>query len=219
MVTGSVQTRFPQDRQVLPKPSGEERTLIVAAQNRDARSFGLLMQKYQLAAYHTAFRILGDLDSAADATQEAFISAYKHLNSFRGGSFKAWLLRIVTNACYDQLRAKQRRPVASLEAIVVGGSARGAPPETGATESPEDIVQQRELGELIQKGLQTLSIDQRIAVVLSDVDGFGYEEIARITATNIGTVKSRLSRGRNQLRDFLIGQGEFPKTYAFVGRG
>ncbi len=214
MVTGSAQTRFPQDRQVLPKPPGDERTIIAAAQNSDASSFGQLMQTYQLVVFHTAFRILGDLDSAADATQEAFISAYKHLNSFRGGSFKAWLLRIVTNACYDQLRAKQRRPVASLEAVAVEGSARGAPPETVATESPEDIVQQRELSEVIQKGLQSLSVDQRIAVILSDVDGFSYEEIARITATNVGTVKSRLSRGRNQLRDFLIGQGEFPKTCA-----
>ncbi|MBC7251685.1 MAG: sigma-70 family RNA polymerase sigma factor, partial [Anaerolineae bacterium] len=87
----------------------DEKTLIAAAQQGDLEAFNRLVLTYQNITYNLAYRILGDADAAADATQDAFLSAYRAITRFRGGSFKAWLLRIVTNACYDQLRIKQRR--------------------------------------------------------------------------------------------------------------
>jgi RNA polymerase sigma-70 factor (ECF subfamily) len=210
MVTMCAQSGFSKRPYVVREPRADERKIIGAAQKGDVRSFNRLVCAYQGVVYHTAFRVLGDPDAAADATQDALISAFKHLRSFRGGSFEAWLLRIVTNACYDQLRARQRKPTVSLEALTVEGDTPAMPAST--SRAPEEFVEQRDLSEVIQKGLQALATDQRLTVTLADVDGFSYEEIAWITNTNIGTVKSRLSRGRGLLRDFLIGQGEFPGT-------
>jgi RNA polymerase sigma-70 factor (ECF subfamily) len=196
----------------------DERGMIAAAQRGDVPSFNQLVRAYQALVFHTAFRVLGDSDAAADATQDAFISAYKNIKSYRGGSFKAWLLRIVTNSCYDQLRTKQRKPTASLDALLVDPD--NPAPGLGETqeESPHEFAERQELGATIQQGLETLPPDQRITLVLSDIDGFAYEEIAEITGTNLGTVKSRLSRARAHLREFLLAQEELlPSTYRLKG--
>src|SRR6185503_20528247 len=97
----------------------DEPVLIREAQHGDLTAFNRLVLEYQSALYNVAYRIMGDVDSASDATQEAFISAYKNIRGYRGGSFKGWLMRIVTNACYDELRRRKRRPAASLEALPV----------------------------------------------------------------------------------------------------
>lgn len=191
-----------------------EPDMIVAAQKGDVASFNQLVRAYQSIVYHTAYRVLGDGDAASDATQDAFISAYKNIKSFRGGSFKAWLLRIVTNACYDQLRAKKRKPTASLDALLVDPDNPAPGLGEAREESPHDHAERSELANWIDKGLQTLPYDQRITLVLSDIDGFAYEEIAQVTNTNVGTVKSRLSRARAHLRDFLLQQQELlPASY------
>ncbi len=188
--------------------------MIAAAQRGEVPSFNQLVRAYQGMVYHTAYRVLGDGDAAADATQDAFVSAYKNIKSFRGGSFKAWLLRIVTNACYDQLRARQRKPTASLDALLIDPD--NPAPGLGETheESPHDHAERQELAAMIQKGLQTMPVEQRVTLVLSDMDGFAYEEIAQVTGTNVGTVKSRLSRARAHLREFLLAQEELlPASY------
>lgn len=190
----------------------DEQRLIAQAQRGDLHAFNQLVLAYQSMLYNVAYRILGDADAAADATQDAFVSAYKAIARFRGGSFKAWLLRIVTNACYDQLRVKQRRPADSLDDMLVE-------PEHDATlrddsESPEDFVLRQELGAAIQRGLSTLPPDQRITLVLSDIEGLSYDEIAEVTRVSLGTVKSRLSRARSKLRDYLLHNGELlPAAY------
>jgi RNA polymerase sigma-70 factor (ECF subfamily) len=192
----------------------DEQGMIAAAQRGDVPSFNQLARAYQGIVYHTAFRVLGDSEAASDAAQDAFISAFKHLRSFRGGSFKAWLLRIVTNSCYDQLRSRQRKPTASLDALLLDPD--NPPPGFGEAhdESPEEHAERDELASAIQKGLQTVPIDQRVTLVLSDIEGFAYDEIAQITSTNVGTVKSRLSRGRAHLRNFLLAQEELlPASY------
>ena len=97
----------------------DEQALIASARKGDVRAFNQLVMLYQSMVYNLAYRILSDPDAAADATQDAFLSAFKAMHKFRGGSFKAWLLRIVTNACYDQLRRKQRRPTSSLDDLPV----------------------------------------------------------------------------------------------------
>ena len=191
----------------------DEKALIDAARRGDVGSFNQLVLSYQSMAYNLAYRILGDGDAAADATQDAFLSAFKAIGKFRGGSFKAWLLRIVTNACYDQLRFKQRRPATSLDALLVLES---APVQslTDPGESPEEYAVRQELRGAIQVGIGILPPEQRIALVLSDVQGLSYQEIAEVTGASLGTVKSRLSRARSKLRDFLLEQRELlPSQY------
>ena len=191
----------------------DEKVLIDAARQGDVGSFNQLVLSYQSMAYNVAYRILSDGDAAADATQDAFLSAFKAIGKFRGGSFKAWLLRIVTNACYDQLRLKQRRPTASLDALLV---LEPAPIRslTDPQESPEQYALRQELSGAIQVGIGTLPADQRVALILSDVQGLSYQEIAEATGVSLGTVKSRLSRARGKLRDFLLEQRELlPSRY------
>ena len=195
----------------------DEQVLIAAARRGDAQAFNKLIVTYQTIVYNVAYRILHDADGAADATQEAFLSAFRALGSFRGGSFKAWLLRIVTNACYDQLRAAQRRPTSSLDDLPVD-------PDHSAmlldeAESPEEYALRQDLGRAIQAGLDELPPDQRTTLILSDIQGLSYEEIAQATSVSLGTVKSRLSRGRARLRDYLRHKEELlPSRYRLSGR-
>lgn len=190
----------------------DEKALVIAAQRGDVHAFNRLVRSYQRIAYNVAYRVLGDAEQAADATQDAFFSAYRGIGQFRGGSFKAWILRIVTNACYDQLRRKQRRAEDSLEDLTVDPNHASA--LTDESESPEDYALRQELGEVIQHGLGTLNPDQRMVVVLADIQGYSYDEIAQIVGVRLGTVKSRLNRGRAQLRDYLLAHRELlPPPY------
>jgi RNA polymerase sigma-70 factor (ECF subfamily) len=193
----------------------DEAALIHAAQRGDVNSYNTLVLHYQNQAYNVAYRIMGDGDSAADATQDAFISAYKAISTFRGGSFKAWLLRIVTNACYDEIRRRKRRPDASLDALFVedeGGSTDAS--LASKMENPEQYAQRMDLQSAIVTCIQGLSEDQRTVTVLSDIEGMSYEEIAQVVGSALGTVKSRLSRARASLRDCLQGYGELlPAAY------
>jgi RNA polymerase sigma-70 factor (ECF subfamily) len=194
----------------------DEQALIASARKGDVRAFNQLVMRYQGITYNVAYRILSDPDAAADATQDAFFSAFKAMPRFRGGSFKSWLLRIVTNACYDQLRFKQRRPTSSLDDL---------PVETDhtdylrdPTEQPDESLERQELNEFIQKAIVTLPPEQRTVLVLSDVQGLSYQEIADILDISLGTVKSRLSRGRAKLRDFMWQKGELlPPRYRLRG--
>ena len=189
----------------------DEQALIAAARRGDLRAFNELVLAYQDRVYNLAYRILGDPDAAADATQEAFLSAYQGLDRYRGGSFRSWLMRIVTNACYDELRRRKRRPVTSLEALTEAGSPP-PPPTNTQPESPEAYAERRELHRLLEAAIQTLPPDQRITLVLSDVEGLSYQEIAEITGVALGTVKSRLSRARARLRDYLLAHKELLPT-------
>jgi RNA polymerase sigma-70 factor (ECF subfamily) len=181
----------------------DEPALIRDAQRGDLDSFNRLVLEYQSTVYNLAYRIMGDGDSASDATQEAFISAYKHLGSYRGGSFKSWLMRIVTNACYDELRRRKRRPASSLDALAVvetGPDAEGEAQLISEIESPESHAERVELAEAIQNCLDHLPDDQRLAVVMCDVQGMDYSEVAAAMRVALGTVKSRIARARAKLR-------------------
>jgi RNA polymerase sigma-70 factor (ECF subfamily) len=184
----------------------DEEALIASARKGDTRAFNQLVLLYQSMAYNLAYRILSNPDAAADATQDAFLKAYKAMRKFRGGSFKAWLLRIVTNACYDQLRIKQRRPTSSLDDLPV--EADHTDYLRDHAEQPDEVIERQELNRLIQAGIFTLPPEQRVVLVLSDVQGMSYQEIAEVADLSLGTVKSRLSRGRAKLRDYLLERGE-----------
>ena len=190
----------------------DEQALIDSARKGDARAFNQLVLLYQRMAYNVAYRILNDPDAASDATQDAFLKAFKAMRRFRGGSFKAWLLRIVTNACYDQLRRKQRRPTSSLDDLPV--EADHSYYLNDPAERPDEFVERQELSHTIQAGISTLPVEQRTVLVLSDVQGLSYKEIAEVTGLSLGTVKSRLSRGRARVRDYLMEQRELlPAQY------
>ena len=191
----------------------EERRLIESAQRGEVESFNALVRMYEGRIYNLCYRMLGDAESAADASQDAFLSTFRNLRSFRGGSFRSWVLRIATNTCYDVLRARKRRPTTSLD-IETDGEDDGSPLQIAdSAESPDDFALRRELAVAIQHGLATLPEEQRIILILSDIQGLAYEEIAEITSTNLGTVKSRLSRGRARLRDVLKAGELLPARY------
>lgn len=184
----------------------DEIILIRDAQQGDLDAFNRLILLYQELVYNQAYRVLGESDAAEDATQEAFISAYRKLDSYRGGSFKAWLLRIVTNACYDELRRRKRRPVVPLEPTDEYDEEIESPrwiADLG--ESPEDFTLRAELSEAIQHCLGNLSEDFRTVVVLVDIQGMDYTEASEIMGTPLGTVKSRLARARLGMRLCLQG--------------
>lgn len=190
----------------------DETALIQAAQRGKLVAFNRLVLHYQTLAYNVAYRILGDPDAASDATQDSFLKAYKAIGQFRGGSFKAWLLRIVTNVCYDQLRLRQRRPTDSLDDLLT--DADHAPVLINGREGPEAHAMRAELNRVIQACITTLPADQRTTLVLSDIQGMNYQEIAEATGVSIGTVKSRLSRGRAKLREALLQHRELlPHAY------
>jgi RNA polymerase sigma-70 factor (ECF subfamily) len=175
----------------------DEARLIALSRQGDVDSFNQLVEAYQRQVYNLALRMLGTVEAAQDATQEAFISAWRGIGRFRGGNFRAWLLSIVANACRDELRRRGRRPTTSLDALAL------------EPESPsDDFARRLELGEVIDRGLSRLPHDQRLAIILSDVQGLSYEEMAQAMGCSLGTVRSRLSRARAQLKEYLLEQGE-----------
>ena len=186
-----------------------EEQLIQAAQQGDLEAFNRLVLSYQGLAYNVAARLLREPAAAEDATQEAFLSAYRHLRSYRGGSFKAWLLRIVTNGCYDELRRQQRRPQTALEPDSPDGDEPANPgwlADPG--ESPQQLAERVELNRAIQRCLNQLETEFRTAVVLVDVQGMDYAEAALVMKRPLGTVKSRLARARARLQICLQGFAE-----------
>lgn len=198
----------------------QERAAISRSQRGDRNAFNTLVLRYQSAAYGLALRMLGDADAAADVTQDAFFAAFRNIRSFRGVSFRAWLLRIVSNGCYDYWRAQRRRPVESLDALVASGDdtpGMGAGESTLAraltdeTWSPEGATLRAEMIAAIEAAVLRLAPDQRLVIILGDIQGLSYEEIARVAEIPLGTVKSRIARARARLRETLLGQPElFP---------
>lgn len=198
-------------------PDETERREIERAKRGDVAAFNALVTRYQSMAYGLALRMLGDPDVAADVTQDAFFSAYRNIESCRGASFRSWLLRIVSNGCYDYWRAQRRKPTTSLEALRAGeGLDAGEGPsdaplgEAGAdgTWDPDTIALRRETIAAIEYALLQLPPEQRLAVTLCDVQGLDYDEVARVMDVPLGTVKSRIARARERLRRLLTPRGE-----------
>ncbi len=182
----------------------QEQNLVKRSQEGDLQAFNQLVELYQTQLYGLAYNILRNTASAEDITQESFISAFKSIGKFRGGSFKAWLFRIVTNTSIDYLRSSKRHPSESLDESIAELGFDVASKE----ESPEEHAMRRELRSEIERGLHVLPYDQRMAATLVDIQGLSYEEAAEALGISSGTLKSRLSRGRFRLRDFLLQKPE-----------
>lgn len=187
--------------------SFDEAVFITAAQKGSLDAFNALVLAYQSQVYNLARYILRDDAAADDATQEAFISAYRALSDFRGGSFRAWLMRIVTNACYDDLRHRRRRPAVSWDDFE-GWDEDANPHLVDHGELPEESVQRGELGALLDRAMATLPQDQRIVLMLIGRLEYSYEEVAEVLNMRLGTVKSRLSRARARMREALLAEQE-----------
>jgi len=180
-------------------PLPDEAELISRAADGDRSAFTQLMEHYQNACYGLAWRLLGDGDRAADATQDAFVHAYTAIRSYRGGVFRSWLLRITANASYDILRRQKRRPAGPLPDPEEGEAEL---PDLGAVD-PHAEATRSELYRHLERALRLLPPDQRTAVVLCDVYGMDYNEVAAMTGSALGTIKSRIHRGRLRLRQLM----------------
>jgi RNA polymerase sigma-70 factor (ECF subfamily) len=185
----------------------------------DLNSFNQIVLEYQNLVYNQAYRIMGEGASAEDAAQEAFISAYKKLHTYRGGSFKSWLLRIVSNACYDEFRRRKRQPIVPLYPEDKNGNELdSASWLEGNEEKPEDYVLRSELSDAIQTCLDRLEFEFRTIVVLVDLQGMDYASAAKVVDRPLGTVKSRLARARRNLKDCLQSFRELlPIEFRHVG--
>ena len=183
-----------------------EQALIHDAQQGDLDAFNTLILHYQDSVFNTALRILGDDDLAADVTQDAFIAAFKSISSFRGGSFKAWLMRTVTNACYDELRRQKRRPTTPLEPDTDDGEEMDSPRWLAdPSMTPDQQAEANELEHAIQHCLNNLPMEFKTVVVMADLQGMDYSEVAVAVHVPLGTIKSRLARARLRLRECLQG--------------
>jgi RNA polymerase sigma-70 factor (ECF subfamily) len=175
----------------------------------DVSAFDELARLYERALYSHALRMLADPSRAEDAVQDAFLLAFRGRDTFRSGSFKAWLYRICTNRCLDLLREAKRHstiPLEPSEEDEFEERAQFADPAPGV----EEIVAMKELVDHVEAALARVPVEQRQAVLLRDVDGFDYDEIARITGSELGTVKSRIHRGRLAVREYLLTLGWRP---------
>ena len=184
----------------------DEESLIREAKRGDLDAFNRLVIEYQSRAFNLAFRFMGDPASAADVTQDAFISAFRGIGKFRGGSFRSWLLRIVVNGCYDELRRRKRRPSASLDEYSYDGDRLLVEAGTSfshESEKPEQEVERSEVRAAIEKCLEELPPEFKVVALLVDVQGYDYREAAQMIGKPVGTVKSRMSLAEKQLRQSL----------------
>lgn len=184
-------------------PSDE--SLIAAARTGDLAAFNALVARHERAVYSVALRHLRAPDAAQDITQDAFLRAWQSLDTFRNehaGGFRAWVLRIAANRALDTLRANARRPQESIDARQERDDTSWEP--ESADEDAFDLVSREELAGVLERALGQLQPDQRLAVILSDIQGHPYNEIAEISDVALGTVKSRINRGRARLREILL---------------
>lgn len=182
----------------------DEYSLIRAAKEGDLEAFNALVLQYQDHLFSIALRTAADEDAAADAVQEAWLSAFRHLPSFRGGCFRGWLARITVNACYDELRRRARRPIQRLELITYDGQELDL--NDWLSDSAPDTefqTQSSELERAIREAMRSIPPLYRAVAALVDVEGYSYEEAAAILAVPVGTIRSRLARARAQLRTLL----------------
>ena len=194
-----------QARRAVDDPANvRDRALVERAVAGDLDAFNELVALYQSYLFSLVVRVVNDRDSAADAVQEAFFSCYRNIHRFRGDSFRSWLTRIALNAATDILRYRKRRPA---DPYPEWEDDAWQPP-AGEDASPEREAVRRSTAAILAQALAQITPDQRAAILLYDVEGFDYQEIADMTQVSLGTVKSRIHRGRVALREALAPQRE-----------
>lgn len=188
----------------------QEAKIIRRIQKGDINAYEALVTEYEKNVYNLALRMTGNAEDAADMSQEAFIKAYNSLEGFRGDSkFSVWLYRIVSNVCLDFLRRQSRRPAVSLSMEDEDGEdvQLDIPDET---QSPEILLERSETRDAVRRALELLPDEQRQILLLREIQGLSYEEIAAALDIETGTVKSRIFRARKKLCAFLLSDGNIP---------
>ncbi|WP_026476190.1 RNA polymerase sigma factor [Alkaliphilus transvaalensis] len=182
----------------------QEISLIEKTKQGDILSFEKLIEPYQKKAFNIAYRMLGNLEDANDITQEALIKIYKSINKFEGkSSFSTWIYSIVSNTCIDFLRKKKKSQVVYLEQQDDTGEKTYQIEVADEMNTPEYLFERKEMRNIIHDAINQLKVDQKEIIILRDINGFSYQEIADILKCSEGTVKSRISRARNSLRILL----------------
>ncbi|MDP8905171.1 MAG: sigma-70 family RNA polymerase sigma factor [Chloroflexota bacterium] len=194
----------PTTRSADDEPNARDRALVARAIEDDVDAFNELVALYQDYLFALVVRVVGDRESAADAVQEAFFSAYRNLRRFRGDSFRSWLTRIALNAATDVLRQRKRKPVDHFPEW----EDDSWQPPAHESDNPERQAIRRSANHALWRALQQVTLDQRTAILLYDVEGYDYQEIAGMTGVSLGTVKSRIHRGRIALRELLAADME-----------
>lgn len=188
----------------------EELRTVESVLGGDVNAFETLVLSYEKNVYNLALRMVKNPEDASDMAQEAFIRAYNSLASFRGESkFSVWLYRIVSNVCLDFLRSRSRHPTVSLSVENDEGEETelDIPDES---QSPEALLERRLTRDSVRRGLDALSEEYRQILLLREIQGLSYDEIAETLSMELGTVKSRIFRARKKLCDFLLRDGNIP---------
>ena len=197
----------------------EELAIVRRVQACDVNAYENLVAAYEKTVYNLALRMVGNAQDAEDMAQEAFLKAYNSLDSFRGESkFSVWLYRIVSNVCLDFLRKKNRRQTYSLSVEDDDGEEAqlDIPDEE---QSPEALLEKKLTRDAVRRGLEQLPEDSRQILLLREIQGLSYEEIAQVLNLEAGTVKSRIFRARKKLCAFLLADGNIPDSFASSKRG
>lgn len=179
--------------------------LVTRSKNGDIDAFEELVTRYERKIYTVAYRLMGNCDDASDLTQEAFLRAFQAIKSFRGeASFLTWMCRITTNVCRDELRKRYRVQIESLDETITLNDGEIAKQVASNDPGPADLYERKELQDKIQGMINTLSPEFRLALILRDIQGLTYEEIAQQLDCSLGTVKSRINRARKYLKEMLL---------------
>lgn len=185
----------------------QEAAVIQSVLDGDVNAFETLVKEYEKNVYNLALRMTGNSEDAADMSQEAFIKAYNSLSGYRGDSkFSVWLYRIVSNVCLDFLRAKKRRQTVSLSVTDDDGEDTELD-IADESQSPERIFERAMTRDAVRRGLAALTPEYRQILILRELQGMSYEEIAAVLGLESGTVKSRIFRARKKLCAFLLRDG------------
>lgn len=193
-----------------PPEQLDDDALADRARNGELDAFNLLVRRYQRRVFGLCLGMLRSPAAAEDAAQDAMLAAWRALHSYRGGNFPAWLMRIAANRCRDELRRRKRRPSTSLDRMLDEHGDAWSPPDDGRP--PEIAALDAETGRTLLTALQQLPEEQRQTILLSDVHGLAYREIADTMNTSVGTVKSRLNRARARMRQLLLETGELNRA-------
>lgn len=192
----------------------DENKLVNKAVKGDNSAFEALMEKHMGIIYNIALRMTANQDDAEDMTQEIMIKIFRSLGSFKGNSkFSTWIYRVAVNTCLDELKKKKNKKHLSLDAEISGDDGENQIEIKDDSPSPEKLAEQNELRDMVAAAVKLLSDEHRAVIVLRDIRGMSYSEIAGILGCSDGTVKSRISRARAQLKMILEKEYNFNGTY------